>query len=60
MIPVQTAILETLAYFDVFHTPLTSEEVHALLWKKKATLNDVQGGLHELLAEKRIESKFKN
>lgn len=54
---VQTAILQTLAYFDVFHTPLTSEEVHALLWKKKATLDDVQGRLQELLAEKRIKSK---
>jgi len=57
MDPVQKAILETLAYFDVFQTPLTSEEVHALLWKEKAKLSEVQQGIAELLEMKKIEER---
>lgn len=57
MDPIQKAILETLAYFDVFQMPLTSEEVHALLWKEKATLSEVQQGIAALLEMKKIEER---
>jgi len=54
MNPVQTAIFDTLAYFDVFHTPLTSEEVHSLLWKQKASYTMVRDAMFALVQERCI------
>jgi len=52
-----TAIIKTLAYFDVFQTPLTSEEVHSLLWKETAPFSQVKAGLDMLVEESKIEIK---
>lgn len=48
------AIIETLAYFDVFDMPLTKEEVCKWLWKQKATLFEVNNMLDILYTESKI------
>src|SRR5690606_6761985 len=42
------AIVSTLAYFDVFHMPLTCEEVHQWLWKEQASEASVRDRLRRL------------
>jgi hypothetical protein len=54
---IKQAIIETLAYFDVFDTPLTSEEIHRWLWKCEATYLDVQESLSAMYKDVRIGKK---
>ncbi len=51
------AIIVTLAWFDVFDTPLTKEEIHTWLWKQEATLPSVIDALKILREQDAIGYK---
>lgn len=53
----ETAIIKTLCYFDIFRYPLTDFEVHKWLWENKASLIDVQAKLHQLAEGGKITHK---
>lgn len=46
-------IIETLAWFDVFDTPLTKEEIHTWMWKQEAPFLNVVDTL-EILRDKKV------
>lgn len=52
---IESAILETLAYFDVFDYPLRLEELHRYLHRLPTTTTDVQGALRSPLLADRID-----
>ncbi len=52
------AILQTLAYFDVFDYPLTGVEVHKFLWRRKASLGAVLEALAAAEARGQIGRRF--
>lgn len=52
------AILQTLAYFDVFDYPLTAVEVHKFLWRQKATLLEVLEILETMEAASQVGRRF--
>lgn len=53
----EKAILETLYYADIFDYPLTLEETHQFLIKKKADLNQVRSILGELVLSGSVGSR---
>ena len=56
----QTAILSTITYFDIFEFPLTSIEIYKYLWNhasKKYTINEVMEELNNLCAKNEILTK---
>src|SRR3954470_8796757 len=55
--PVSVAAIRTLLYFDIFHHPLTAEEVHSYLHNTPAQLEDTIESLEGLLQEGIISKK---
>ncbi len=58
--PLQTAILTTLAYFDIFEFPLTSTEVYKYLWNKgnqKYNISEIISELNNLCINNQLVSK---
>ena len=55
---IKKRIIETLAWFDVFDTPLTKEEIQTWLWKQEATLLDVVDALETLCEKNEIGYEY--
>ncbi len=51
------SIVKTLAYFDIFNTPLTREEIYHWLWHGEAKWLELTDELNKLKANKIIEYK---
>src|SRR5438552_12713442 len=49
--PVYNTAIKTLLYFDIFHHPLTVDEIHNYLQDTKATRKQVEVSLHQLTKE---------
>lgn len=54
---IDTAILKTLCYRDLFDYPLTEEEIAEFLVEKSARQKEIAHVLAQLVAEKRVEEK---
>ncbi len=54
-LPLREAVYATVAWFDVFDQPVSAEEVHRYLWRRKATLAAVK---KQLYSDPRIGKSF--
>lgn len=55
--PLEGAILKTLAYFDIFHYPLTLFELHRYLYQQKASVLEVESVLASLIQRGIVEER---
>ncbi len=54
---IRRAIVETIAFFDLFNYPLTSDEIRNYLWKAKADLDEIEealSGIEEIEKKERF------
>ncbi len=54
---IEKAIIKTLCYFDIFFYPLTKEEIKRYLLEEKATDQEIENSIKNLLEERKIEFK---
>lgn len=58
MNPIKYAILETLAFFDLFDRPLSITELHTLLCKKMCTLDEVKSEVEKMTEVVRTKNYY--